>query len=292
MRISSNSRWSPCSLRCSSTANHPMTLITPPGCAQTRRPLRPAWSFELALDDSGRFPAFLGRWRAVWTVCRGRRASGVQARAAMLESFGRLGTLPSSDTDHRPGAPGAGQRRDPARAARDAADRARSRTRRATRRRAACARSPAYSGPACRSAVDAERIGGYDTLREQAGARSAEPAEDDRRDRRLPGRPRGPRPRRPGLVHLWASSAAPRERLGGHRPRRRRRRLPHRQARGGHDDRRSPWPGPRSTRAAPPRDLGLPRALLGRSSRTGWAGPARPTSSPARRAAALRGGRP
>ena len=102
--------------------------------------------------------------------------------------------------------------------------------------------------------VALEASGEYDTHADQAAALSTALARDGRLAPRLPARPRGPRRRRPGadarLDGVRPSRAA--ERLGRHRPRRRRHRLPDRDARDRQDGRRVPGARPRARRRRQP----------------------------------------
>ena len=99
--------------------------------------------------------------------------------------------------------------------------------------------------------------------RQPGGELRRGPQAGRRHDRRLPGRPRGARARRPrahpGLVGVRAPPGG--ERLG-HRPRRRRVRLRDRQPGPRPDGRRVPRPRAARRRRQPARDLRLPRPLL------------------------------
>ena len=246
--------------------------------ARTSRTSPRATSTRSARSTSARATGWLGRWldlrrrrrttrsrasasrtalpRAGDLARRGRRdhvADGLPLReprrlgrhveAAMLEQLRPPRHAADRRPDPAPGAPGAGQRRDPAQPARDAArHRRRSPTRRTTAWRTTCAASRGCSAPACRSAPRRSTATAATTRTPARRQLRAQPRVQRRRDRRLPGRPRGR-----GLADRVLTFVVERvrppargERLGRHRPRRRRRRLPDRLERQRPDDRRVP----------------------------------------------------
>ncbi len=130
--------------------------------------------------------------------------------------------------------------------------------------------------------VTIRAAGGYDTHSDQAGDLRSEPARNVRGPARLPARPRGARPRRPGDDRDVERVRAPAggERLGRHRPRRRRLRLRDRLQSKGRDGRRIPRARRTSTQRKRARHQRLPRRCTARCSSSGWARTP-PRSSPA-----------
>ena len=111
----------------------------------------------------------------------------------------------------------------------------------------------------------------------------AQPARDLRGRARLPARPRSARPRRPGddrdVERVRAAAGG--ERLGRHRPRRRRLRLRDRLESQGRDGRRVPRPRETRRLRQPARDQRLPRRCTARCSSSGSATtPARSSPAP------------
>ena len=106
--------------------------------------------------------------------------------------------------------------------------------------------------------------GGYDTHADQATDLDRNLRETSEGLARVPARPRGPRPRRsrPGRDVERVRTPARGERLGGHRPRRRRLRLRHRVESEGRDGRRIPGPGDARPAGKPEVDERLPCDVL------------------------------
>ena len=120
-----------------------------------------------------------------------------RVKTPMLDAFGALGGLAAERSDHGPGAPGPGQRGGAAQPARADADDRRRHLSEHELRQAPAQRRPHARRRAAAAGRHAER---RRRLRHalQPGRRAAvEPPADERRHRRVPGRPRGPRPRRP-----------------------------------------------------------------------------------------------
>ena len=133
-----------------------------------------------------------------------------------------------------------------------------------------------------------QRAGRLRHARQPGGVAAQEPEADVRLAARLPARHRGARAGRPRAHARVVGVRAPRagERLG-HRPRRRRLRLPDRHPRGGPDGRRVPGPVDSSTRTATCAPPPTTAASTGRCAATGSAS-TRPPSCRTRAASAGR----